>query len=364
MDRDRRMLEKFSGNFDRVQLVDLLQLVCLAHMNLDIEIDSAEGSGRICIRAGQIAYSEMGDISGEDAFKEICLLQSGFFKLRPEAQEVPQLINKSWEQMLIQAIRYRNDKNLPALYGLEAGFSGQMSQIDLPDILQLACMTRTDRILRIDAAQQGWIICFREEGVSHAECGELSGETAFNEIMMAENGEFESLRPSGDEPVTIEKPWENLLIDSMRYRDEKKGAEEDSEGLKTLFQKIQRMKVAEKIRMAMSGDKEVRTHLMRDSNRMVQIAVISNPRISEGEVALMAGSKGVDDEILRRIAGNREWLRLYQVRLALVTNPKCPLPISAKLIQTLGPPDWKRIHSSKSVPTTIAQMAKKLAKGE
>ena len=357
------MVEKFSGSFDRVKLVDLVQLVCLARMSRDIEIESSEGVGKICIREGQIAYSEMGAISGEDALKEIFLIQSGNFQFKPGILEVPQLIKKSWEQLLIEAVRrFRNDKELAPLFGSELGFSGQISEIDLTDILQLACMTRAERVLRIDAAQQGWKICFSEDGVSHAECGELSGETAFNEIMMAENGEFESLLPVGDEPITIEKPWENLLIDSMRYRDEKNGTEEDPERAKTLLQKIQRMKVAEKMRLAMTGDKEARSRLICDSNRMVQIAVISNPRIGEGEVALIAGSKGVDDEILRRIAGNREWMRLHQVRLALVTNPKCPLPISSRLIQTLGPPDWKRILSSKSVPTAIAQIAKRLAK--
>jgi hypothetical protein len=363
MEQDRHIIEKFSGNFDRVQLVDLVQLVCLARMSRDIEIESGEGAGKICIREGQIEHSEMGTIAGEDALKEIFLLPTGFFRFRPETAEVPHLIKKSWEQLLIEAIRCRNDKNLPLLLGPgNSGFSGNMSQIDLADILQLACMTRADRVLRIDSTQTGWMICISEDGVSHAECGELSGETAFNEIMMAENGEFQSLVPRGDEPVTIEKPWENLLIDSMRYRDEKRGTDEESSQTQTLFQKIQRMKVAEKIRMAMTGDKETRTHLMRDSNRMVQIAVVSNPRISEGEVALLAGSKGVDDEVLRRISSNREWVRLYQVRLALVTNPKCPLTISGKLIQTLGPPDWKRIQASKSVPTVIAQMANRLSK--
>jgi hypothetical protein len=332
-------------------------------MSRDIEIESEGGAGRIYIREGQIAHSELGTVSGEDALKEIFLLQSGRFQFGLDVREIRQVIKKSWEQLLIEAIRYRNDHDLPPLFGSEKSFSGKISQIDLPDILQLAYMTRADRVLRIDAAQQGSLICFRPDGVTHAECGDLSGENAFNEIMMAENGEFQSFQPCGDEPVTIDKPWENLLIDSMRYRDEKRGTPE-SEATKTLFQKFQRMKVAEKIRAAMTGNKETRTLLLRDSNRMVQLAVINNPRISEGEVSLIAGSKGVDDEVLRKIAGSREWMRLYQVRLALATNPKCPLPIATKLVETLGPPDWKRILSSKSVPTAVALTARRLMKGE
>jgi len=57
MEGNRQVFEKFSGDFDRVQLVDLVQLVCLAHMSVDIDIESEEGAGRICIREGQIAHS-------------------------------------------------------------------------------------------------------------------------------------------------------------------------------------------------------------------------------------------------------------------------------------------------------------------
>ena len=96
------------------------------------------------------------------------------------------------------------------------------------------------------------------------------------------------------------------------------------------------MNAAEKIRLALMGNKESRTILARDSNRMVQLAVISNPKISESEVTLIAASRYTDEEVFRRIAASREWMRLHQVRLALVNNPRCPLPIAGKLIETLG----------------------------
>ena len=98
---------------------------------------------------------------------------------------------------------------------------------------------------------------------------------------------------------------------------------------------------------------------MRDSNRMIQVAVMSNPRISDGEVVAIAYSRQVDDEVLRRIAADKEWIRLYPVRLALATNPKTPIAIARKLVPTLKRQDLKNISRSKSVPNLVANEARR-----
>ena len=90
---------------------------------------------------------------------------------------------------------------------------------------------------------------------------------------------------------------------------------------------------------------------------MIQVAVISNPRITDSEVAAIAYSRNVDEEVLRKIAADNEWVRLYPVRLALVTNPKTPIAISRKLVATLNLKDLKNISRSKSVPTVVAHEA-------
>jgi len=119
--------------------------------------------------------------------------------------------------------------------------------------------------------------------------------------------------------------------------------------------------MAEKIRLAMTADKETRTILMRDSNRMIQVAVISNPKITDSEVAAIAHSRQVDDEVLRRIAADKEWIRLYPIRLALASNPKTPVAIARKLVPTLNRQDLKNISSNKSISTVVANEARKLS---
>ena len=182
-------------------------------------------------------------------------------------------------------------------------------------------------------------------------------------MLTAHSGSFATLPCPAEGDVTIDIPWEYLLIEAMRFLDEESGIvdEEQAESrAETLLQKVQKKKMSEKIRLAMTADKETSGILIRDSNRMIQVAVISNPKITDGEVAAIAYSRQVDDEVLRRIAADKEWIRIYPVRLALATNPKTPIAISRKLVPTLNRQDLKNISRSKSVPNFVANEARRL----
>ncbi|MCK8601241.1 hypothetical protein [Desulfoferrobacter suflitae] len=125
----------------------------------------------------------------------------------------------------------------------------------------------------------------------------------------------------------------------------------------TLFQKVQRMSTAEKVRFASRGDKEVRSLLIRDGERTIQMAVVNNPRISDGEIVSIAHSRNIHEDVLRKIAASREWIKLYPVRVALVQNPKTPMTIALRLLQTLMQKDLRAIGKSKNVPNAIARAA-------
>jgi hypothetical protein len=245
---------------------------------------------------------------------------------------------------------------------LTAGFTGRLSGILLSDLVQLACMSRTEHVFAITTEHKTGKIYVRSGQVHHSVCGKLQGEDAFCELLLAETGGFTAVPPESEAPESILKPWEYLLMDAMRYRDEKMGGVDENleEEIQNLLTKLQRMKVSERIRTAMAGDKEVRSLLIRDSNKLVQLAIISNPRITEGEVSAIASSRSVDEEVLRRIANTREWMKVYAVRLALTTNPKCPLPSALRLLQGLTQMDIKHIAKSKSVPIGLAQAARRL----
>ena len=71
-------------------------------------------------------------------------------------------------------------------------------------------------------------------------------------------------------------------------------------------------------------------------------------------------ARNVSDEVLRIIANNREWTRNYQVKLALATNPKCPIPTSMKFLNFLQERDLRNIMKSKDVPSPIATHARRI----
>jgi hypothetical protein len=348
----------FSGILDRVRLMDLVQVASIAEMSADLEIHSAMGGGLITIRSGQIWHCETGPIFGEEALRRVLTWPQGSFEFKPEQSEIRQSIKKTWEQLLIESIVHRLQVD-PESTGEERSFSGRIDGMELLELVEFACLSKADRLLRVNTeANVGVIVC-NARGVCHAEYGSNSGESAFTLMAPAEEGTFESARPDGDEPVTIQRPWDDLLVEAKRHRDEKRSGVKGG-NITNFIQQMQRIKITEKIRLALTGQKEVRMILARDSNRMVQLAVVENPKLSEFEVILMASSKSTDEEVFRRIAADREWMRLRQVRAALVGNPKCPVPIACKLIETLGTPEWKRLSGSTSVQSVVRAMAKRL----
>ncbi|HVN71833.1 MAG TPA: hypothetical protein VMU10_07425 [Desulfomonilia bacterium] len=126
-----------------------------------------------------------------------------------------------------------------------------------------------------------------------------------------------------------------------------------SESIRSLFQKIQAMSVSEKLDFARKASKEARSILIRDSNKLIQLAVVNSPKITESEILSIASSKQVNDDVLKEIAMNREWLRNYQVRLALVNNPKTPLSIAMAQITYLNQRDLALLAKSRGVPRPL-----------
>lgn len=135
----------------------------------------------------------------------------------------------------------------------------------------------------------------------------------------------------------------------------------DDKKPKSRLQEIQDMPVPDKIKLAMTGDKEARSILLKDSNKQVQEAVLDSPRISDMEIVAVANSRNVPEEILRKIAVNRQWMKNYQVRLALANNPKTPLPMGLKIIGTLMIADLKRLSKNKGVSSVLTAAAQRFA---
>lgn len=117
----------------------------------------------------------------------------------------------------------------------------------------------------------------------------------------------------------------------------------------SLLQRIQRLRAGEKLQLALRGNREIRSILLRDLNKEVMLAVLDNPKITETEIELVARQKAVPVEILRAIAQRREWIRNYAIVHALVTNPKTPVAIALKHVHALRHRDLSMLEKDRNV---------------
>jgi hypothetical protein len=122
---------------------------------------------------------------------------------------------------------------------------------------------------------------------------------------------------------------------------------------------IHQMSVSEKIKYATRGNKEARTILIKDASKLVVAAVIKSPKITEEEILKVAQNKQANDEAIRIITLNKEWLKNYSIRVALINNPKTPPGIAIRLIPYLSKKDLKDLAGSRNVSSLISSNARK-----
>ena len=113
--------------------------------------------------------------------------------------------------------------------------------------------------------------------------------------------------------------------------------------------------------MALTGSKEWPTVLIKDTIKPICCAVLKNPRITEAEILAIARSAVQYDDIIRLICANREWVKKYPIRKALVENHRTPLPVALKLLATLGEKDLTFLAKNKNISTVISTQARKMS---
>lgn len=133
----------------------------------------------------------------------------------------------------------------------------------------------------------------------------------------------------------------------------------EQEGPRSILQKLAGLKVQERARRAMLGTREERMLLVRDASRVVQRAALGSPRLTEGDVELIAAMRNVDDQVLREIAASRRWRRSLNIIRNLVNNPRSPADVSLPLMKHLFPPDLRRLAVNHNVQEAVRRGAER-----
>jgi hypothetical protein len=148
------------------------------------------------------------------------------------------------------------------------------------------------------------------------------------------------------------------LLDPTRLAEVAEEAEPDPVRRQTLLQQVSKMNVSQRVQFAMKA----RRTLIRDSNKVVQRAVLQSPRLTDQEVEAYASMTNLTDEILRLIATNRNFRKNYAVVRNLMNNPKTPLDVTLHMLPILNAIDLKKLTTNKNVPETLRTTAIKLHK--
>jgi hypothetical protein len=137
-------------------------------------------------------------------------------------------------------------------------------------------------------------------------------------------------------------------------------AEPDKAKRETLLQKLSRLRVVERVQLALKGGRGERLLLIRDPCKVVQRAVLQSPQLSEQEVESFANMATLTDETLRLIANNRKFRKNYAILRGLMFNPKTPLEVTLHLLPHLKPLDLKFLTGNKNVADTLRTAATRL----
>lgn len=190
----------------------------------------------------------------------------------------------------------------------------------------------------------------------------VAGFREMKAILAGEEADDGNQKGLSDSEFALAMAWATQSYErehgSTAHQDET--PDEADKKTQTLQALILKMSVSQKVRLAMVGDANVRKVLIRDPKKLVALAVLRSPRITEGEVTTFASNKTLSDELLTTICRNRNWVKDYATRKALVFNPKTPISFSMTFLRQLSPKDLKDASSSRDVSQTVARTAKRM----
>ena len=162
---------------------------------------------------------------------------------------------------------------------------------------------------------------------------------------------------AADAPLVESKTADDPLAAIMAAEAEAEPA--DGQPRASTVQKIAGLNVAQRMTLAMKGSREERAVLIRDPNKIVAVAVLSSPKLTETEVESIAKMANVSDEILRMIGFSRAWTKNYAVVHALVRNPKTPVAVSMNFLVRLSDKDLRNLSTNRNVPDVLRVSARK-----
>lgn len=103
----------FRGMLRKIGLEDILQMECLSRHTAVLEVTAQGRNGRIYIKGGKLVHAEFGDDTGDIALNRLLSLRGGEFLHIPYSEPSRRTLEGSWEFLLMEAARKRDEMLAP-----------------------------------------------------------------------------------------------------------------------------------------------------------------------------------------------------------------------------------------------------------
>lgn len=123
----------------------------------------------------------------------------------------------------------------------------------------------------------------------------------------------------------------------------------------TVWDRVRAMTPPQKMLLAPKADRATRAVMIQDSDPMLLFALLKNPRLEIDEVVRVAKSSSLGFQAAELILKTAQWSGNLEVRVAMIHNPRLPLPLALRILPSL--PDAEVRLIAKGAATSAALKA-------
>ena len=170
-------------------------------------------------------------------------------------------------------------------------------------------------------------------------------------------------RSAEEPPVGVEEATDQQVAPALRKAQrsdapEQSGEEPKTDGMGSLFHRMQALSVEEKKRLALRANKPERHFLARDTVKSLHLYVLRNPNVTPQEVAGFVAFPRFSVEAIRRVASTPEWMANRRVAFNILVNPASPNDICLNIIRKLNAHDLQQAQRSGKLNPLLAREVK------
>ena len=124
------------------------------------------------------------------------------------------------------------------------------------------------------------------------------------------------------------------------------------------------MRVGDRVTLARLATPPLLPPLLADSEKQVVEAALINPRLREEDLTTALRRDDARTTLVEAAAACTRWATSYAVKLAIVLQPRTPLPLALERITSLVPRDLRRLALDPSLRPLIQAAARKVIEQE